>query len=282
MQLLMFRSMWGVLGPWGKFPAENWEQAFPAIKESGYTGIEFDLPKADQHKRFRKLLDIYNFQYIAMIFTSGNTVADHISSFEQEVKLAKKLSPRFIVSHSGQDSFSPEEAKEFFEAALEIEEKEKIPVAHETHRGRILFNPWSTYQLLSQYSELKLCVDLSHWVCVAERLLEDCNDILEMTAQHCLHIHARIGYEQGPQIPDPRMPEAAPYLAFHEKWWQRIWDIQENAGFPETTMDPEFGPPGYMHTLPGTNAPVADLWDICNWQAGRQKTLFASRTQKNS
>jgi hypothetical protein len=28
------------------------------------------------------------------------------------------------------------------------------------------------------------------------------------------------------------------------------------------TITPEFGPPNYMHTLPYSNAPVADVWEV--------------------
>ena len=46
-------------------------------------------------------------------------------------------------------------------------------MAHETHRGRILFNPWITCRLLDRFEHLKLCCDFSHWVCVSERLIDD-------------------------------------------------------------------------------------------------------------
>lgn len=277
MKLLMFRSMWGILGPWGKFPAEQWEQAFPQVKQAGYDGIETRVPEPAQRKRLRKLLDRHQFQYIAMIFTAGKTVGEHIDSFRTQVRDAKTLKPKFIVCHSGRDAFSPEEADRFFAAALDIETAENISVAHETHRGRILFNPWATERLLQRFAELKLCVDFSHFVCVAERLIDDCGPIIDLCGERCLHIHARVGYEEGPQVPDPRAPEYAPHLKAHEAWWRRIWDLQERAGRKETTMDPEFGPPGYLHTLPHTNVPVADLWDICNWQAARQRANFAAR-----
>jgi hypothetical protein len=40
-------------------------------------------------------------------------------------------------------------------------------------------------------------------------------------------------------------------------------------------MTPEFGPDGYLHSLPFTGAPVADLWQINTWMARRQKERFA-------
>jgi hypothetical protein len=128
-----------------------------------------------------------------------------------------------INSHSGLDSFSERESRAFFKAALEIEKEEDVMVCHETHRGRILYNPWITRDMCLAFPELKLTgkssavslfhlssADLSHWCVIAERVFDKNSgyddgweDILDLVADHCRHIHARVGYAQGPQVPDP-------------------------------------------------------------------------------
>ena len=40
-------------------------------------------------------------------------------------------------------------------------------------------------------------------------------------------------------------------------------------------MTPEFGPDGYLHCLPFTGTPVADLEAINAWMAERQQGRFA-------
>ena len=40
-------------------------------------------------------------------------------------------------------------------------------------------------------------------------------------------------------------------------------------------MTPEFGPDGYLHCLPFTGAPVANLGQINTWIAERQRKRFA-------
>jgi hypothetical protein len=131
--------------------------------------------------------------------------------------------------------------------------------------------------LISRFDTLRLCADFSHWVCVGERLLEDQDDILQRCAQRTIHLHARVGYEEGPQVPDPRAPEYQRHCEAHERWWEWIWAAQAARGDTETTLTPEFGPPAYLQTLPYTNVPVANLWDICDWQAQRQAEKFAQR-----
>ena len=41
-------------------------------------------------------------------------------------------------------------------------------------------------------------------------------------------------------------------------------------------MTPEFGPDGYLHTLPFTNAPVADLWEINTWMGHEERRHLAA------
>jgi sugar phosphate isomerase/epimerase len=267
MKLLLIRHLWGVSAPW--------DLAFPQIKDLGYAGIESRLPAPDRRRNFRRLLSEHGFHYIPQVFTSGLDASAHINSLKSQLEEAVAFSPLLVNAHSGQDSWSEDEAARFFEQALRLEAKFGFRIAHETHRGRVLFNPWTTSRILKRFPELNLCCDFSHWVCVAERLLPDHEESVRLAAAHCLHLHARVGYEQGPQVPDPRAPEYATHLSAHEQWWKWAWKSQQQRRFKVSTLTPEFGPPLYQHTLPFTGVPVSDLWDICNWQARRQAANFA-------
>jgi sugar phosphate isomerase/epimerase len=268
MRLRLIRHLWGVPG--------EWEDLFPQFRDFGFAGVEAALPPAPERRRLRRLLKQHRFDFIPQIFTDGDTVTAHVESFRRQLGEAARLAPLFVNAHSGRDAWTESEASQFFEQALALEKSSGVAVAHETHRGRILFNPWITSRLLERFEPLKLCCDLSHWVCVGERLIDDQLEIIRHCAARCLHLHARVGYEQGPQVPDPRAPEYATHLAAHERWWRLIWDAQKKRGDKTTTLTPEFGPPAYLHTLPFTNMPVSDLWEICHWQARRQADNFAA------
>lgn len=272
MRLLLMRHLWGVNGVW--------EELFPKFKQLGYHGVEAAVPPAADRIRLRELLDMHGLDYIPQIFTAGASVSEHIESFRRQIELAQSLKPRLINAHSGQDAWDESDSALFYEKALVIQAELKASVAHETHRGRVFFNPWITSRMLARFPDLQLCCDFSHWVCVGERLLDDQEMILRQCAQHCRHLHARVGYEQGPQVPDPRAPEYQVHLAAHERWWQTIWDAQSARGDSTTTLTPEFGPPPYQHTLPFTNTPVSDLNAICDWQAARQASNFKQWSEK--
>jgi hypothetical protein len=266
------RHLWGV--------DEPWDRVFPKIKALGYAGIESGLPYPDRADEFGALLREHGFAYVAMVFTGGATVDEHVQSLAEQVERAKRLDASFVNAHSGSDRWSADDAKRFYERALAFQRGAGIRITHETHRGRVFYNPWVTRDVLLALPEIELTCDYSHWVCVAERLIDSEIDILKLCADHARHIHARVGYEEGPQVPDPRAPEYQRHVEAHERWWDLIWESQERRGLTTTTLTPEYGPSSYLHTLPFTNVPVADLWDICNWQAKRQNERFSSRASR--
>lgn len=150
---------------------------------------------------------------------------------------------------------------------------------HETHRKRWLHSPWVTRDFLPRHPELKVVADLSHWVCVAET---DTNDpeleaAIELLAPRVHHIHARVGYDHGPQVADPRAPEWMPYTEGHESWWKKIWDEMAKRGDEWTTVTPEHGPPNYQQTIPHTRIPTAEIWDVNHFIGLRSQRNFAEK-----
>lgn len=269
MNLLLVRHLWGVTEPW--------ESCFPTFRQKEYWGVESPIPEAAQRDRFRGLLGEHGLAFVPMIFTRGDTPEQNVESFRRQVDEAMAFSPKVINCHSGKDAWSDEDNLRFYEEVARIEEQTGAPVAHETHRKRTFFNPWSTRRILERVPAIRLSCDFSHWVCVCERLLEGCEEIIALAARHALHVHARVGYAEGPQVPDPRAPEWSAEVAAHERWWMAVWESQQARGMSEVTLTPEFGPPPYLHTLLHTNAPVADLCEICDWQARRQLGRFNAR-----
>lgn len=248
-------------------------ESIAKIAAAGYTGVEGGVPPKEEQAEFLELLQEHNLSYIALTGSSG---LDHEATFAANVEAAAALKPELIISHSARDCMSDAEQLRFFEKAIDVERQFGIPIGHETHRHRAMFTPWTTARLLRELPELKITADFSHWCCVCETLLEDQQENLELAFKRTIHIHARVGYAEGPQVPHPGAPEYSRELAAHEAWWAAILKERSEQGFTSTTITPEFGPPGYMHTLPFTNQPVADLWDVCGWMAERLRKRFAA------
>jgi hypothetical protein len=275
MKLILVRHLWGVDHTHGL------EHYLPRWRAAGYEAIESAFHISPNREALLSFLKRSGWRWIAQVFsrdfTPGGTVREHVDSLQRQIEGCLDHAPMFFNAHTGSDAWSLAEAEDFYGAALELERRLGVAIAHETHRLRCFGNPWTTRAVLERFPELKLTCDFSHWVCVAERLLEDCAPIIQLAAQHCQHLHARVGYEEGPQVPDPRAPEWARHLAAHEAWWDAIWAAQAQRGLTESTLTPEFGPAPYLHLLPYTQAPVADLADICDWQARRQADRYATR-----
>jgi hypothetical protein len=258
MHIRWVRHLWGVTTPRAV--------ALATFRGRGYELIEAPLPSDDT---FARELSDNGLGYLAMAFTEGASVDAHFDSLRRQVDQAHALRAVQLTVHSGSDAWTAEQTDAFYTRVVEFERTAPFPMAHETHRGRVFFNPWTTARVLRTFPTLRVCVDFSHWVCVAERLIHDCPAEIELAAHHAIHLHARVGYAQGPQVPDPSAPEYRAELEAHEGWWRRVIDAHRNRGATSISITPEFGPPGYLHTLPHTNVPVADLDSVVEWMKAR-------------
>lgn len=273
MELKLFRTLWSVTDPLPQVAAEAAAAAFD--------GLELPAPGdgAELDAMLRTLGD-YGLQWIAEICTAGSYVpyrdadlATHIADLEAGLARVAGLGPVKVNCLGGLDAWPLETSLRFFEAGLAAAERHGLELCFETHRGRSLFNPWVTAGLVERLPQLRLNADVSHWCVVAERLMDSEMDTIEAIAPNVVHIHGRVGYSQGPQVPDPAAPEYAEALASHQRCWEVFWRAQHAAG-RAPTLTPEFGADGYLHTLPYTQIPVADLWQLNQWIARTERAHY--------
>jgi len=274
-ELLLFRTRWGAKGDLVEFAS--------AASSAGFNGIECPVPtdSAERHM-FESVLARFSLDWVGEIVTGGGyvprrdlTLDDHLADLFTQLDACAALGPVRVNCVGGLDAWSDDDAIRFFEAGMERAEQLALDLCFETHRSRCLFNPWRCERVVRELPEIGLTADLSHWCVVAERLMDTEMPTLRAIAGNVRHIHARIGYDQGPQVPHPAAPEYAEALASHQRCWEVFWEAQRDAGATQTTMTPEFGPDGYLHELPFTREPVADLWEINQWVAGVERHHFA-------
>jgi len=312
MKLEMYRSLWGVIdatdGQLAHSPCHTLDDACAALSKLGYDGIElpFKCSLFLGKEHFKATLKKYNLKCTIMIFTDGvvvpgsgilwggpypgftepsamgesdkaKLVKNHIQVFKEQVEAAQFYEPTLIVCHSLKDYFAPKMAEEFFTEALRWEKEKGYTVCHETHRKRFLHSPWVARDFMPKFPEMKMTADLSHWINVAETNTEDkdLTQVIEDIAPQVVHTHCRVGYDHGPQVPDPRAPEWLPYMEGHERWWDSIWKAQAAKGQKVTTMIAEHGPPNYQQCLPHSKIPVAHIWDVNHWICLRRQARFA-------
>ncbi len=168
--------------------------------------------------------------------------------------------PNFINSHTGKDHYSFSDNCKIIDGIEEFSLKSGIPVYHEIHRGRFTFHSATTLKYLEVFPHLKLVGDLSHWCVVSESMLQDQEEIIEKVIPHIHHIHARVGFEQAPQVNNPFAPEWNEHLSFYLNWWQRIIDYHIKS--KNITITPEFGPFPYMPQSPFDQKPLANQQEL--------------------
>jgi len=279
MKLEIFRTLWG-------YTASK-AQALDELLAEGFDGMEARLPlHAAERAEFAAFLRANRLGYISTLFTAYDvlpeqaaTPAEHLRDLDCKLAWAAELEPRFVNVLAGNDRWPLAQQVEFFGQAMALAKRHGQPCTFETHRSRSLFNPWLTLELIRQLPDLRFTSDISHWIVTCERLLDDPADDLGAFIERVHHIQARVGYDQGPQVPHPGAPEYARELAFHQAHWESIWRAQQARGYQVTTLTPEFGADGYLHHLPFTNVPVADLWSLNVWMARTEREHFQRFSQ---
>ncbi len=234
------------------------------VRIAGYDGFDTWLPEDAilKHQLFDYLQKHEMYVVTHQHQASGNTFKEFKSSFLKNLTICAEPRPVLINSHTGRDYFSLEQNLELINIAQEFSEKSGITVSHETHRGRVGYSPQMTDQIFSANKNFWITADFSHWVCVTESFLENFSKILSEAIERTRHVHARVGYEQGPQVPDPRAPEWQYAVDHFLAWWDKIVDVNADCNCAILPFTTEFGPPPYLHTIPYTNQPVADQFEL--------------------
>jgi sugar phosphate isomerase/epimerase len=279
MHLRVFKTLWGHAG--------TLDEAIAACQVNDFDGIEGPAPSTRARGReWGMKLAEAGLDFIAEICTAGGYVpdrrasaADHLESLKRLADAAVESNPLFLTVIAGCDAWSVAQSVQFFGDAMAVANSIGIPASFETHRSRSFFNPWTTRDILVQLPDLKLTCDFSHWCVVCERLIDTEPEVLALCFERAQHVHARVGYEQGPQVPHPAAPEYRHPLESHERWWTQIWLAQAARNAAASTLTPEFGPDGYLHCLPFSEQPVADLAAINLWMATRQRYRFQEMFQ---
>lgn len=229
----------------------------------GFGGLELFLPFLEEApSRVAELMAMHGLDHLVIdILTEGDTPADHRASFDAAIARAASYRPALINSHTGRDIFGFEDNAGLFRHAVGVAEDVGIPIVHETHRFRPTYSAIETRRYLEAVSGLMLNADLSHWFVVHESDLTDQEETIELALSRSRHIHARVGFEEGPQISDPRDPRWSEQVDRHLELWQRIVHHCASAGAEVLAITPEFGPFPYVPMQAFSDEPVADPWE---------------------
>ncbi|WP_197739815.1 sugar phosphate isomerase/epimerase family protein [Pedobacter sp. BS3] len=261
-----------------------WPDFVKNVKAAGYNGVEvypLQTPE-DKDIMLRQLEDAgLEFSLLHAEMKEGYDINKYLAALERNLyQLAEyqtnTIRPRFITSQTGREYYTPGQAAACFDVCDRISRKTGIKIIQETHRNKWSYAAHVVKAYLQKFPALELALDLSHWVCVSESYLEDQQEAIELAIDHAVHLHARVGHIEGPQVTDPRAPENAEALSHHLSWWDRWIERQIEKQVDECTITPEFGPYPYMAYQCYSNKPVADQWEINKYMMDMLKSRYAS------
>ncbi len=242
----------------------SFERFCQKVRDDGFDGVEMGLP-LDPLMRAEHL-DILESFGLALI-------GQHYETLEQNFDLHKEIyrrhlenlveaRPIFVNSQTGKDYFTFEQNSALIQIAADVSAASGVHIVHETHRGKFTFAAHITRDYCERIPGLRLGLDISHWCAVAESMLEDQQDAVDMAIERADHIHSRVGFQEGPQVTDPRVEECKEALDHHLRWWDRVLERMGREGRSLATITTEFGPAPYMMHLPFTQQPVTSQWEV--------------------
>jgi sugar phosphate isomerase/epimerase len=260
MEVTFFCTRWGS-------ESLSWNEFFLQAADEGYKGIEWGVPAETGVEQFEEVYSLAakrNMHVIAQHYdTYEPDYTKHFDQYSAWLEQMKPYKPLKINSQTGKDFFSFDQNSSLLKVADNYTAGTGIEVVHETHRNKFSFAAHVTRDFLEKIPSLRLTLDISHWVCVAESYLHDQADAVHLAIERTGHVHARVGYPEGPQVPDPRVPEWEQALNAHLTWWDKVAEqVKRRGAHPHLTITPEFGPFPYMVALPFTRQPITDQWEV--------------------
>lgn len=239
-----------------------WPVFLEKVRSAGFDGIEWAIPGGTPAAELDQVWNLTEKANIPVIVQHYDTVlADFNQHMDAYMGWLTRMGPYpalLINSQTGRDHFTFEQNRALINMSYVQAEKYGRPLVHETHRGKFSFAAHVTKPYLEALSHLRLTLDVSHWVCVAESYLTDQQEALQLAWERTSHVHARVGYTEGPQVPDPWQGRWEQALKFHLSCWDEVVDRRKHCG--GLTITTEFGPFPYS-----TRNSPARQWAMNQW-----------------
>ena len=267
---------------WG---SENiaWNLFLAEVQKAGFDGVEvYPLQTPLEKPELLQLLgdNGLEFSLLHAEMIEGKNIARYLQALERNLYelvsyQTNTIKPQFITTQTGREYYTPDQMAKCFEICDRVSAESGIPIIQETHRNKWSYAVHIVAAYLEKFPSLKLALDISHWFCVSESYLEDQQEELDLAIQHSVHLHARVGHTEGPQVTDPRAQENKEALDHHLKCWDKWIAYLKASNISKCTITPEFGPYPYMSYQTYTNTPIASQWEINCFMKDLLKSRYA-------
>lgn len=257
MQLHYFCPRWGN-------DAIPWPQFIEDVKNAGFDGAELGIPHDKvESDEVLGMIQEAGLHFIAQHWeTADADFESHKAQYIDHLHRIASTRPYLLNSHTGKDYFTFDQNIALLQIAHSIAQEYGITITHETHRGRFSYAAHVMPHYLTALPDMRITLDVAHWLCVAESLLLDQQAVIDQCVPHVHLIHARIGHSQGPQIDDLQDKKWQPTIDRHFNIWDAIINYQRNRGLKSVAITTEFGPPPYLPNHPKDKSAQAHQFDL--------------------
>ncbi len=243
----------------GSHPAITTEEAFAAVRDAGYAGMAINLAAADTETAYKTLPLFQQYELGCVINAFPASMEDMLPV----LKMAGEFDAVAVNIIAQVIPSSVDEASLMVQDWMEEADKEGIIIEFETHRNSVTNDLNYTIQLLEAVPDMRLAVDLSHYVVEREFGLPVSKEE-QVMVEKILHradaFQGRVASAQQIQL-QLEFPQHQQWVVQFLDWWEAGFKLWRKRSSENDTLifQTELAPPEYAMTGPD-GMEMSDRW----------------------
>ncbi len=249
-RLDVYQSLWAMDAGRGSHDPATTEEQFALVKNAGFAGVAIDLAASDRESAYKTMPLFRQYELGCVINAFPASMDDVLPVLE----MAREFNAVVVNIIAQVIPSSVEEASLMVQDWMEEAEKENVNIEFETHRNSVTNDLGYTARLLEAVPDMKLGVDLSHYVVDREfelPLHDEEARLVDKILRRADAFQGRISSAQQIQL-QLEFPQHQKWVVQFLDWWEagfRYW--RKRSGVDDTLIfQTELAPPEYAMTGP--------------------------------
>ncbi len=249
-RLDVYQSLWAMDAGRGSHDPATIEEQFALVKNAGFAGVAIDLAASDRESAYKTMPLFRQYELGCVINAFPASMDDVLPVLE----MAREFNAVVVNIIAQVIPSSVEEASLMVQDWMEEAEKENVNIEFETHRNSVTNDLGYTARLLEAVPDMKLGVDLSHYVVDREfelPLHDEEARLVDKILRRADAFQGRISSAQQIQL-QLEFPQHQKWVVQFLDWWEagfRYW--RKRSGVDDTLIfQTELAPPEYAMTGP--------------------------------
>ncbi len=281
-RLDVYQSLWAMDSGRGSHDPAPLEEQFAMVKNAGFAGMAIDLAAAD-HETAYKTMPLFRQYELGCVINAFPASMDDVLPV---LRMASEFNAVVVNIIAQVIPSSVEEASLMVQDWMEEADKENVSIEFETHRNSVTNDLGYTTRLIEAVPDMKLGVDLSHYVVDREfdlPLRDDEAQLIDKVLRRADAFQGRISSAQQIQL-QLEFPQHQKWVVQFLDWWEtgfRYW--RKRASADDTLIfQTELAPPEYAMTGPD-GMEMSNRWEesliMKGWVTDLWKRLDKEETE---